>query len=177
MTTCANPEAPRGKLHLDLPDPLPLSAVDIPRANAGAIRFEDRADASILAGRAGAAKAKLIAEHPVGDVRLYPGDVGNAPSLERLRSLDDQFVDPRLRRLPKQQQEIIRAKLVAEFGRSTVGELFEVSGKRIASTPLNQINQSAALEGNWKSGSVTSNEKPAVRWYQRAYAYGGSDWN
>lgn len=52
--------------------------------------------------------------------------------MPQLRDFDTSELEERLRySTPKEQQEKIRAQLVAEFGRSTVGELFEVVAKRI----------------------------------------------
>ena len=54
------------------------------------------------------------------------------PTLAQLRDFDTTELEHRLRcAVPKEQQIEIRAGLVADFGRSTVGELFEVVAKRI----------------------------------------------
>lgn len=58
-----------------------------------------------------------------------------APTMEQqmwqLRDLDATDLESRLRLSVPNSQEKIRAQLVAEFGRSTVGELFEVVAQRI----------------------------------------------
>ena|SRR5688500_8132632 len=54
------------------------------------------------------------------------------PTMQQLRDIDITELELRLRNsVPKEQREKIRAQLVAEFGRSSVGELFEVVAKRI----------------------------------------------
>ena len=53
------------------------------------------------------------------------------PTMDQLRMQDDPIECSLRRALPKETQEKIRAKLVAEFGISTVGEPFEVVSKRI----------------------------------------------
>ena len=52
-------------------------------------------------------------------------------TMQQLRWADEDPEKVLRRAVPKEQQQMIRAKLVAEFGRSTVGELFEVVAKRI----------------------------------------------
>ena len=59
-------------------------------------------------------------EHPTDDQQLW-----------QLRDLDATDLETRLRLSIPNSQHKIRAKLVAEFGRSTLGELFEVVAERI----------------------------------------------
>ena len=57
---------------------------------------------------------------------------GKSPTVDQLRQLDITELESRLRySVPKAAQPEIRTKLVAEFGRSTVDELFEDVAKRI----------------------------------------------
>src|SRR5690348_12910811 len=79
------------------------------------------------------AKVKMIAEHEPTFVELILPlrPLGSRLTVELLREID-QHAESGLRyAVPKEMQAEMRAKLIAEFGRSTLGELFEDAAKRI----------------------------------------------